>query len=98
MKTMTLTASGVETTVKVERETKKAILVSGNASEAWFPKKAIDADGQVASWFRGTLVHSFLWSAPYDPNKNLQGTTGAGGYYNVNHGTGTACWNVEDDF
>ncbi len=20
------------------------------------------------------------------------------GYYSVNHGTGTACWNVEDDF
>jgi hypothetical protein len=32
-----------DTTVKVVRETAKAILLAGNASEAWFPKTAIDS-------------------------------------------------------
>jgi hypothetical protein len=68
MTTMNLTsASGSQTTVLVVRETPKAILVKGNASEAWFPKRAIDADGIIADWFRFDMVHSFLFHAPYRP-------------------------------
>jgi hypothetical protein len=51
----------------IVRETAKAILVKGNASEAWFPKRAIDADGRIADWFQFDLVHSFLFHAPYRP-------------------------------
>lgn len=66
MTTMTLTsASGSTTTVAVVRETEKAILVKGNASEAWFPKRAIDADGQIADWFQGGIAHTFLFHAPF---------------------------------
>jgi hypothetical protein len=66
--TMKLTSStGSETTVMIVRETAKAILVKGNASEAWFPKRAIDADGRIADWFQFDLVHSFLFHAPYRP-------------------------------
>ena len=73
MTIMTLTsASGSETTVKVVRETAKAILVKGNCSEAWFLKSAIDNDGFVADWFRGSLSHSFLWEAPWDEAKRIQ--------------------------
>jgi len=53
--------------VLVVRETPKAILVKGNASEAWFPKRAIDANGIIADWFRFDIVHSFLFHAPYRP-------------------------------
>jgi hypothetical protein len=67
MKTMIITSqSGSQTTVAVVRETAKAILVKGNCSEAWFPKRAIDADGQIADWFQFDLVHSFLFHAPYN--------------------------------
>jgi len=66
MTTMTITSSsGSETTVLLVRETAKAILVKGNASEAWFPKKAIDEEGHVADWFQFSLVHQFLFHAPY---------------------------------
>ena len=54
-----------ETTVKVVRETSKAILLAGNASEAWFPKAAIDSDNWVADWFSFGLKHFFLFDAPY---------------------------------
>ena len=54
-----------ETTVKVLRETAKAILLTGNASEAWFPKSAIKSGGDVADWFTLRLEHQFLWQAPY---------------------------------
>lgn len=57
--------SGGETNVKVVRETAKAILVKGNCSQAWFPKAAINENGEVAEWFIGSLVHNFLWQAPY---------------------------------
>lgn len=67
MPTMTLTsATGSTTTVEVLRETDKAILVNGNASEAWFPKRAIDADGQIADWFQFSLSHTFLFLAPVE--------------------------------
>jgi len=56
-----------ETTVKVVRETAKAILLAGNASEAWFPKAAIDGDNTVADWFSLSLEHLFLFQAPYKP-------------------------------
>lgn len=66
MQTMKLTSSsGSETTVLLVRETQKAILVKGNASEAWFPRKAIDEDGNIAAWFQFSLVHQFLFHAPY---------------------------------
>lgn len=66
MQTMKLiSSSGSETTVLLVRETKKAILVKGNASEAWFPRKAIDAEGNIAPWFQFSLVHQFLFHAPY---------------------------------
>lgn len=66
MKTMQLTsATGSTTTVAIVRETEKALLVKGNASEAWLPKRAVDADGVIAAWFRFDLVHSFLFHAPY---------------------------------
>ena len=39
--------SGAHTVVRVVRETEKAILLAGNASEAWYPKAAIDADGTI---------------------------------------------------
>ena len=64
-------ANGTETTVRIVRETAKAILVKGNASEAWFPKKAIDTDGNIAEWFRGGLAHAFLFDAPYDAQKRI---------------------------
>ena len=54
-----------ETTVKVARETAKAVLLVGNASEAWFPKKAISDDNCVADWFSLSIEHCFLWQAPY---------------------------------
>ncbi len=54
-----------ETTVRVMRETAKAILLAGNASEAWFPKSAIDGDNTVAEWFSLSLEHFFLFDAPY---------------------------------
>jgi hypothetical protein len=62
-----------DTTVKVVRETAKAILLAGNASEAWFPKTAIDSDNCVADWFSLSLEHFFLFDAPYKKKeeKNL---------------------------
>lgn len=54
-----------ETTVKVVRETAKAVLLTGNASEAWLPKSAIDSDNLVADWVTLRLEHQFLWQAPY---------------------------------
>ena len=59
-----------DTIVKVVRETPKAILLAGNASEAWFPKAALDdtGDGLVywaADWFSFGLEHWFLFEAPY---------------------------------
>jgi len=54
-----------ETTVKVVRETAKAVLLAGNASEAWFPKSAINSGGDVADWFTLCLEHQFLWQAPF---------------------------------
>ena len=54
-----------ETTVKVVRETAKAVLLAGNASEAWFPKKALSDDNFVADWFSLSIEHCFLWQAPY---------------------------------
>lgn len=57
--------SGSKTTVSVVRETAKAILVKGNCSEAWFPKKAINDEGEIAEWFNFDLVHTFLFHAPY---------------------------------
>lgn len=65
---------GDVTTVEVVRETERAILVAGACSEAWFPKSAITILGinevtgntvaDVAPWFHGTLVHTFLWISP----------------------------------
>ena len=54
-----------ETTVKVVRETAKAILLAGNASQAWFPKSSIDGDNTVADWFSLSLEHFFLFDVPY---------------------------------
>jgi hypothetical protein len=54
-----------DTTVKVVRETAKAILLAGNASEAWFPKSAIDGNNFVADWLPLSLEHAFLFQAPY---------------------------------
>ena len=54
-----------ETTVKVVRETAKAILLAGNASQAWFPKSAIDGDNTIADWFSLSLEHFFLFDVPY---------------------------------
>lgn len=75
MKKMTLlNENGGETTVEVVRENEKAILVAGACSVAWFPKSALrilgtnDVTGNtvadVAPWFVGTLVHTFLWISP----------------------------------
>jgi hypothetical protein len=66
MQVLKLTSqSGSTTEVAVVRETPKAILVKGNASEAWFPKAALGADGVIAPWFAFTLSHSFLFHAPF---------------------------------
>lgn len=54
-----------ETTVKVVKETAKAILLAGNASEAWFPKSVINEDNYIADWFDFSLEHWFLFQAPY---------------------------------
>mgnify|MGYP001583512903 CR=1 FL=1 len=71
MTLMTLeTQSGETTTVKVVRETAKALQVRGNCSKAWFPKKALNSDGVVADWFNFTMLHTFLWEAPYDERKH----------------------------
>lgn len=65
MKTMKLTSqTGSETEVAIVRETPKAILVKGNASEAWLPKAAINSEGLIAAWFAFTLSHTFLFIAP----------------------------------
>lgn len=58
----------VETQVRVVRETPKAILVAGNCSEAWFPKKGIDAEGFVAQWVTFSISHCFLFHSPYTLN------------------------------
>ena len=55
-----------ETTVRVARETAKAVLLAGNASEAWFPKKALGDDNSVADWFSLSIEHCFLWHSPYN--------------------------------
>lgn len=57
--------NGAHTVVRVVRETEKAILLAGNASEAWYPKAAIDADGNIADWFKPNLFHQFLFHAPF---------------------------------
>lgn len=57
-----------ETDVKVIRETAKAILLAGNASEAWFPKSALSEDNYIADWFDFSLEHWFLFQAPYNEN------------------------------
>ena len=57
--------SGCITEVLILRETPKAILVKGNCSEAWFPKKGLDEDLRVAPWVTMTISHGFLWEAPY---------------------------------
>lgn len=68
MATMELiSSSGTQTTVLLVRETAKAVLVRGNASEAWLPKAAIDESGRIADWFQFRLVHQFLFHAPYAP-------------------------------
>jgi len=66
----TLRQGNKETTVKIEKETAKALLVKGNCSEAWIPKKAIDDNGNIADWFlpKMELSHVFLFSAPYTEN------------------------------
>jgi hypothetical protein len=74
MKMTLFNEKGGETTVEVVRENEKAILVAGGCSEAWFPKSALTILGvnevtghtvaDVAPWFTGTLVHTFLWIAP----------------------------------
>jgi hypothetical protein len=66
MQIITLTSqTGSSTEVAIVRETPKAILVKGNASEAWFPRAAVGADGVIAPWFAFTLSHSFLFHAPF---------------------------------
>jgi len=66
MQIITLTSqTGSSTEVAIVRETPKAILVKGNASEAWFPRAALGADGVIAPWFVFTLSHSFLFHAPF---------------------------------
>lgn len=57
-------SEGSEAVVLVERETDKALLLSRDASSAWFPKSAIDADGNVAPWLPLTEKHRSLWIAP----------------------------------
>ena len=54
-----------EARVKVLRETAKAIQVEGNASRAWFPKSAIDSNGEIAGWFTLSISHCFLFDAPF---------------------------------
>jgi len=73
-KQITLIKSGRPITVWIKRETPKAVLVEGTASEAWFPKSAIDSDGNVADWFeaRFELVHTFLWAVQVSPEKDLE--------------------------
>jgi hypothetical protein len=66
MTTLKLTTDEITTTVNIVKETDKAILVEGNASEAWFPKSAIDENGNIANWFKFTLSHIFLFEAPYN--------------------------------
>ena len=61
---ITIEVEGNTTTVKVVKETPKAVLLKGNCSEAWFPKKAI-VDGVVQPWMTLDIVHCFLWEAPY---------------------------------
>ena len=60
-----------ETDVKVIRETAKAILLAGNASEAWFPKSALSEDNYIAEWFTFSLEHWFLFQAPYTEEAKL---------------------------
>jgi hypothetical protein len=59
------TIEGDQTTVKVIRETAKAILVEGACSEAWFPKKGLDDRNMIAPWVRLGIEHCFLFEAPY---------------------------------
>ena len=54
-----------DATVRVVRETAKAIQVEGNASQAWFPKSAISSDGEIAAWFSFGLEHFFLFDSPF---------------------------------
>lgn len=58
-------SEGETATVKVVRETPKAILVAGACSEAWFPKKALDENNVIAPWVTLTIAHCFLFDAPY---------------------------------
>tara|TARA_E500000331_G_scaffold355814_1_gene412293 strand:- start:3692 stop:3913 length:222 start_codon:yes stop_codon:yes gene_type:complete len=55
-----------DTTVKVVRETAKAVLLAGNASEAWFPKSAIDSDNCVADWLPLGIKQTFVFEVPYN--------------------------------
>ena len=69
MRTMKLRTPKAETEVLIVQETEKALLVRGNCSEGWFPKSALEVDGMIKEWFRNrmTLVHAFLFEAPYKP-------------------------------
>ncbi len=73
--TATLHKSHLETTVRIVKETEKAIQVEGNCSKAWFPKSALEigtdaVTGQtvldVKEWFipKTGIEHSFLFFAP----------------------------------
>ena len=73
--TATLHKAHLETTVRIVKETPKAIQVEGNCSKAWFPKSALDIGTDnmtgetvmvVKDWFtnRTGIEHSFLFFAP----------------------------------
>lgn len=73
--TITLHKAHLETTVRLVKETEKAIQVEGNCSKAWFPKAALEIGtdeitGQtvmdVKDWFinKTGVEHSFLFFAP----------------------------------
>ena len=68
---ITIRSGDNETTVKVVDVRAKAIKVAGNASQAWYPKSGIDADGNIANWVQGSLSHSFLWECPWDESKRV---------------------------
>ena len=74
---ITLHEGNNETTVRLVRETEKAIQVEGNCSKGWFPKSSIEVSGKnevtgntvvtVKDWFinRMGLEHNFLFQAPF---------------------------------
>ena len=57
--------------MELTKSQRDSLVLAGNASEAWFPKSAINQDNYIADWFDFSLEHWFLFQAPYTEEAKL---------------------------